>query len=147
MNSVNNENIILKAKRFWGFGIIFVNDLKNLKLLNYAYLGIISGIASWNPCGIYSLRYFDLGLKIYQGVNIYLTDKRIYSKYILIGKTIFDIPISNISNIQELFLKNGGGICITYKEVGEEKNVVLIFSREDASKWIKELIRLKTVNR
>jgi len=141
-SSINNEKIILQVRRFRGFAIIFINDLKNLNRLENSYRGNISGIADWRPFGIGVLNYPLLGLKISQGVNIFLTNKRIYSKYILFRNTIFDIPLIDILSFSEIPLKSGAGIHITYKEKSEEKHVVLVINEEDASKWIKKLSEL-----
>jgi len=143
-SSINNEKIILQVRRFRGFAIIFINDLKNLNRLENSYRGNISGIADWRPFGIGVLNYPLLGLKISQGVNIFLTNKRIYSKYILFRNTIFDIPLVDILSFSEIPLKNGAGILITYKENDKEKHVVLILSREDVSKWSRGLGELIT---
>ena len=138
----NNEKIISKVRRVAGFGAIFLRDLRDLKLLKHAFLGIISCVFSVKFFGIGMTRYPRLGLRCYQGINIFLTERRIYAEYILIKKPIFEILLSNIIFFQRVPLKFGSGMLIAYKKNGQEKYVFLVLRKKDAKIWMRNLERL-----
>jgi hypothetical protein len=116
----SNEKIILKKRKFLGYGVQSMFPPEKGFVLSWTYEG---GTSITNKYGF---------------VNIYLTNRRIYAELMLFHIRVLDIPLSQIKDFKKEEKGFVDSVVIKYQKNKKLKYVILSLG-SDASLWFKKM--------